>query len=125
MIKVPTYVNSFYYRLARRLPWSWTLGKLDARLLQALKVWDQGPKFPPYHLYEYSPATLSALLENCGFEIIGRKSSLLIPEFLETSRPGLVSSFIRIGFHGLRFLVRRLNLRGGHTIVFAVKGKAA
>ena len=45
VIKVPTYVNSFYYRLIRKLPWSWTLGRLDARLLQALKVANEAP-FP-------------------------------------------------------------------------------
>jgi len=121
VIKVPTYVNSFYYRFLRHLPWSWTLGKLDLRLLQALKVWDQGPKFPPYHLYEYSPGTLSALLKKCGLKIIARKSSLIVPEFLETKPPGLISRLIRLGFISLRFLVKNLNLHGGHTIVFAVK----
>jgi len=121
VIKVPIYVNSFYYRFLRHLPWSWTLGRLDARLLQALKVWDQGPKFPPYHLYEYSPRTLSALLKKCGLKTIARRSSLIIPEFLESKQPGVISRIIRLGFLSLRFLVKTFNLRGGHTIVFAMK----
>lgn len=120
-IKVPVYVNSFYYRIVRMLPWSWTLGKLDARLLQALKVSHHGPKFPPYHLYEYSPKTLSRLLENCGFKVVERKSSLIVPEFLETRRPGFTARLIWTGFVGLRWFIKRLNIHGGHAIVFAEK----
>ena len=120
VIKVPTYVNSFYYRFLRRLPWSWTLGKLDPRLLQALKVWNKGPKFPPYHLYEYSPRTLAELMEKCGLRIIERRNFLLVPEFLELKRPGITPKVVWLGFIVLRWLIRKLNLHGGHTIVFAV-----
>ena len=121
VIKVPIYVNSFYYRIVRMLPWSWTLGKLDARLLQALKVSPPGPKFPPYHLYEYSPKTLTRLMENNGFKIVERKSSLIVPEFLETQRPGMTARLIWTGFVILRWLIKKLNIHGGHAIVFAEK----
>ncbi len=121
VIKVPTYVNSFYYRVLRHFPWSWTLGKLDPRLLQALKVWNKGPKFPPYHLFEYSPQTLTMLLKKCGFKIVERKNFLLVPEFLETKRKGLVARVVWLGFISLRWLIRKLNIHGGHTIVFAMR----
>ena len=120
-LKVPVYVNSFYYHLVRRLPWSWTLGKLDEKLLQALKVSSSGPKFPPYHLYEYSRKTLALLLEKCGFQIIDQKSSLIVPEFLETQRPGFTARLIWLGFITLRFMIKKLNIHGGHAIVFARK----
>jgi len=121
VIKVPTYVNSFYYRLIRKLPWSWTLGRLDARLLQALKVSNAGPRFPPYHLYEYSPKTLTRLLEKNGFKILERRSSLIVPEFLETSRPGFTARMIWRGFVSLRWVVKKLSIHGGHAIIFAEK----
>jgi SAM-dependent methyltransferase len=121
VIKVPVYVNSFYYRLVRMLPWSWTLGRLDARLLQALKVSSQGPKFPPYHLFEYSPRTLAMLLSRSGFRIVEQRSSLIVPEFLETQNPSWFSRVVWLGFISLRWVVKRLNLHGGHAIVFARK----
>jgi len=121
VIKVPVYVNSFYYRIVRMLPWSWTLGRLDARLLQALKVSSKGPKFPPYHLYEYSPRTLAMLLSRSGFKIVEQRSSLIVPEFLETQNPGFWSRVVWRGFISLRWLVKRLNIHGGHAIIFARK----
>jgi len=120
-IKVPVYVNSFYYQIIKILPWSWTLGKLDIKLLQALKVSRRGPKFPPYHLYEYSPKTLARLLDKCGLKIVEQRSSLIVPEFLETEQPGFTSRMIRLGFIALRFAVKKLNVHGGHAVVFARK----
>jgi len=121
VIKVPVYVNSFYYRLVRLLPWSWTLGKLDTRLLQALKVSSRAPKFPPYHLFEYSPATLARLFKNCRLRIVEQRNSLIVPEFLETQRPDFAARLIWIGFLSLRGLIKKLNIPGGHAIVFARK----
>ncbi len=43
----------------------------------------RAPKFPPYHLFEYSPATLARLLKNCGLRIVEQRSSLIVPELLE------------------------------------------
>jgi SAM-dependent methyltransferase len=123
VIKVPVYVNSFYYRLFRRLPWSWTMGKLDARLLQSLKVSEDEPRLPPYHLYEYSPRTLALLLNKAKFRIVRRESSLLIPEFLRQDEAGWPSRLVLAGFLFLRFLVKTLNIHGGHITVFAVKSE--
>jgi 2-polyprenyl-3-methyl-5-hydroxy-6-metoxy-1,4-benzoquinol methylase len=46
-VKAPTYVNSFYFRLARLLPVALFFGLLDTRLLQALKLMHTHPQAPP------------------------------------------------------------------------------
>jgi 2-polyprenyl-3-methyl-5-hydroxy-6-metoxy-1,4-benzoquinol methylase len=119
-IKVPTYVNSRYYRTLRRLPISWALRRLDTKLLQALKLSDQGPHLPPYHLYEYSLDTLSRMCQKIGLKVIDHRSSLLVPEFLEGEHVSLLDRIAHLGFRLLRFLVRRLNLPAGHVMVLAV-----
>lgn len=125
VIKVPIYVNSFYYRLFRRLPWQWTLGQFDQRLLQALKLHDGGARFPPYHLFEYSEKNLSRLCRLAGLAVIASKYSLLIPEFLARDSQPWSDRLILLGFRLLKFLVATFNVHGGHVVVFAVKeGKA-
>ena len=124
-IKVPIYVNSFYYRLFRRLPWQWTLGLFDQRLLQALKLHPGGTRFPPYHLFEYSEKTLARLCRRAGLAVTASQYSLLIPEFLARDSRQLSDRLILFGFRLLKFLVATLNVHGGHVLVFAVKeGKA-
>ncbi len=125
VIKVPVYVNSFYYRVARRLPWSWTMGKLDPRLLQSLKVSDGEPGLPPYHLYEYSTGTIERLLSKIKFKIVRTQSSLLIPEFLKEADAGWPARVALAGFIVLRFVVKTLNIHGGHITIFAIKSNNA
>jgi len=121
-IKAPTYVNSFYFRLARLLPIPLTFGMLDTRLLQALKLMHQHPQMPPYHLYEYSRPLLSRLLRQARFEIVGHQTSLLVPEFLERWNATRLDRAMLIGFKLLRAAVVRLNLPAGHVLVFGQKG---
>lgn len=121
VIKVPVYVNSFYYRLARRLPWSWTMGRLDERLLQSLKLSDDQPGLPPYHLYEYSPRTLDMLLAKNGLRILRTQSSLLIPEYLKDADAGWPGRVALAGFILLRSIVRTINIHGGHITVFGTR----
>jgi len=123
VIKVPTYVNSFYYRTARLLPISWTLGRLDVRLLQALKLSREGEPLPPYHLYEYSLDTLSRMLQKSGFRTIDHRTSLLVPEFLGDEEAGVMDRLTHFGFRALRFFVKSFNLPAGHVMVLAVKRK--
>ena len=120
-IKVPVYVNSFYYRFLRRLPWQWTLGKFDLRLLHALKLHTAGGELPPYHLFEYSPRTLGRLCESAGLKVIARKNSLLVPEFLSRDSRRLSDRLVLFGFRQLKRLVALFNFHGGHVMVFAVK----
>lgn len=121
LIKVPVYVNSFYYRLFRRLPWQWTLGRLDHRLLQALKVHPGQTRLPPYHLFEFSPETLTRLCRQVGLNLIARQNSLLIPEFLSRHPKGGSEKLVLLGFRLLKFLVSTFNIHGGHVMVLAVK----
>jgi len=122
-IKVPTYVNSFHYRTARLMPPSWTLGRLDTRLLQALKLSDEGPQLPPYHLYEYSLDTLSRLCSKSGLKVIDHRTSLLVPEFLEGKDVKILDKAAHLGFRVLRFMVLGLNIPAGHVMVMAVQRK--
>jgi SAM-dependent methyltransferase len=121
-IKAPTYVNSFYFRLARLFPVSLTFGLLDTRVLQALKLMHQHPQMPPYHLYEYSRRLIERLLRQARFEVVGHQTSLLVPEFLERWNASRLDRAVLLGFKLLRALVVRLNLPAGHVLVFGQKG---
>lgn len=124
-IKVPIYVNSFYYRLFRRLPWQWTLGRLDERLLLALKLHRGDVHFPPYHLFEYSEKTLARLCRLAGLAVVARQNSLLVPEFLSRESKGAGERLVLFGFRLLKALVHTFNFHGGHLMVFAVKEAGA
>ncbi len=120
VIKVPTYVNSFYYRTARLLPISWTLGRLDNRLLTSLKLSKEFPSLPPYHLYEYSPDTLSRMCKKAGLRVVSHRNSLLVPEYLADGNAPLSDRLAHAGFRALRYLVQSFNFPAGHVMVFAV-----
>lgn len=120
-LKVPTYVNSFYYRAARRIPISWTMGRLDNRLLEALKLSFTGPRLPPYHLFEFSNENIRALCAKTGLQIIDRRHSLLVPEFLSHGTTTGLNRTASLGFALLRGLVRVFNLPAGHVLVLAVR----
>lgn len=120
-IKVPTYVNSFYYRTARIIPISWTMGRLDNRLLEALKLSFTGPRLPPYHLYEYSNENIRRLCGKIGLKIIDRRHSLLVPDFLAHGTTTGFNRTAHFGFRLLRGLVRSFNLPAGHVLVLAIR----
>ncbi len=121
-VKVPTYVNSLFFRVARRVPVSWIIGRMDMRLLQAMKLVHQNPKSPPYHLYEYSRGTLTRLCRKAGLKVQGHKTSILVPEFLDRWNATPLDRLMLGGFLMLRELVVRFNLPAGHVMVFAEKG---
>ena len=120
-MKVPTYVNSFYYRAARRMPISWTMGRLDNRLLEALKLSFTGPRLPPYHLYEFSNENIRRLCAKTGLRLIDRRHSLLVPEFLSHGTTTGLNRTATAGFNLLRALVKSLNLPAGHVLALAVR----
>jgi len=120
-IKVPTYVNSFYFRVARHLPLRWMLGRLDVRLLKALKLMHQNPSFPPYHLYEFSRPILESMCRKAGLKVVAHQTSLLVPEFLDSWHASLMDRAVLYGFKLLRQVVVGLNLPAGHVLVFAQK----
>lgn len=121
-IKIPTYVNSFYFRVARRLPLSWLVGRLDIRLLHAMKLAHQGPQFPPYHLYEFSRLNLDRFCEKVGLRVVGHWTSLLVPEFLDRWNASRFDRAAYFGFSVLKNVVTRLNLPAGHVLALAERG---
>jgi len=120
-VKAPTYVNSFYFRLARLFPVALTFGLLDTRLLQALKLMHTYPQNPPYHLYEFSLATLARLFAKSRLSVISHQTSLLVPEFLERWNATPLDRGVLLGFKVLRAIVVQLNLPAGHVLVFGQK----
>jgi len=122
MLKVPTYVNSIYYQIIKLLPWNLVSDKLDPRLLIALKVNASNlSKFPPYHLFEFSPSTLKAIIRKSGFHLVELKNTLIIPEFLKKKNAGLIARGLGLGFVSLKWLMEHFSLPGGHIIALAVK----
>lgn len=122
MLKVPTYVNSIYYQIIKLLPWNLVSDKLDPRLLIALKVTVSNfSRFPPYHLFEFSPSALKAIIRKSGLRVVKLKNTLIIPEFLRGKNAGLIARSLGSGFVSLKWLMENFNLPGGHIIALAVR----
>jgi 2-polyprenyl-3-methyl-5-hydroxy-6-metoxy-1,4-benzoquinol methylase len=120
-VKVPTYVNSFYFRLARLIPKVLLLAIFDARLLRALKLSHEGPDMPPYHLYEYSHKNLAMLCEKAGLTVLDHQTSLLVPEFLDSWKATLLDRAVFYWFRAMKAVVMKLNLPAGHVLMLAAK----
>ncbi|HUT53192.1 MAG TPA: class I SAM-dependent methyltransferase [bacterium] len=120
-VKTPTYVNSFYFRLARHVPKALLLGIFDLRLLRAMKLAHEGPNLPPYHLFEYSHQNLEMLCEKAGLRVLGHRTSLLVPEFLDRWNAPLLDRVVFFGFRAMKALVMKLNLPAGHVLVLGAK----
>ncbi len=120
-IKTPTYVNSFYFRLARHVPRFLLRTFFDVRLLQAMKLAHEGPNMPPYHLFEYSHRNLEMLCQKVGLRVLGHQTSLLVPEFLDSWNAPLWDRVVFSGFRAMKAVVMKLNLPAGHVLVLAAK----
>lgn len=122
VVRLPTYIDSFYFRWLKLLVRLFGMQNKDSNLLRVLKLSSAGKKFAPYHLYEFSLKTLSRLLEKCNFRIINSQKTLLIPEFLQRKEEGsMTKRLILLVFSLLKFLIEKGGITGGHLIVFAVK----
>jgi len=116
--KVPTYVNSFYYRWLRKAAGFTGLGHRSGALLQILKLSDTGPRMPPYHLFEFNPSCVRWIFGRAGLEVIEENQTLMIPEFLQTNPAGW-ARFMFVSFSALRFFIESFGIPGGHAVVFA------
>lgn len=116
--KVPTYVNSFYYRWLRGITDFLRLNEGEGSLAKLLKLSDTAEKLPPYHLYEYGPSTVRYVFQRGGLEVFDEERTLLVPEFL-SKRPDPLSKIMLGIFSMMRLFIETFGLPGGHVLVFA------
>lgn len=118
-LKVPTYVSSFYFRWAQRIPSSLLSRFVDRGLLETMKLEPSEKEMPPYHLYEFSRKTLSELCVKSGFQVVAHQTTLLLPESLANA--GLRDRCVYGVFVLFKTLVKTLNLPAGHLLLLAQK----
>lgn len=116
--KVPTYVNSFYYRFLRKIANYTGLNRRSSTMSQLLKLNDSAPQLPPYHLFEYNPSCVRWLFGKAGLEVFDEERTLMIPEFLQT-RPGAWSRLWLAALGVTGFFIESLRLPGGHVVIYA------
>lgn len=119
VVEVPTYIDSPYFRVLRRLlPALRALGLDRGGLLRALKFPVAGETMEPFHLYEFRRHTLTRLLERFGYRVLRTESRVPKPDGLARARDPL-SRAIGLGFEALDQAALRLGLPGGNIAAFA------
>jgi SAM-dependent methyltransferase len=117
VVIVPTYVNSIYFRVLKGLRSS-RFGPALARgpLGSILKLRRQAPS-PPYHIDEFSVATIRKALEASGYVVERLEHSVPIPDYL-ASGTGLAVALQRAAFASADRLMRAGLLPGGRVEVW-------
>ena len=122
VVEVPTYVNSFYFTLARLLRRG--LGQKaarDAAVLQGLKV-QSGPLLQaPYHLFEFNSRTLRKILENHGFQVLRVRQWVSLPPE-PSEQATLFRRVLQLAFRALNRLAQWGALPGGQVLMITQKG---
>jgi SAM-dependent methyltransferase len=121
--KVPTYINSFYYRWARIISRLMRLNKRHGNLISILKLSDTAMPLPPYHLFEHNPGTARDVFTRAGLEVFDEFTTLMVPEFLRT-RPFPSYKILLALFSMLKLFIESFGLPGGHVFIYAARGKA-
>jgi len=116
--KVPTYVNSFYYRWLKKGTNVLSFGGYSGDMMQLLKLSDTAKRMPPYHLFEYNPSSVGYVFNKAGLVVFEEEKTLMIPEFLHTQK-SLGGMFLSMLFGAMKFMIESFNLPGGHVLVFA------
>ena len=111
IIDVPSYVNSPYYKIAKRISW---IFKGEKEVQKMLKI-DEDKM--PYHLYEFSPRNLKKMLEKLGFKLLETKSDVPYPEVI-FKRKEFKYMIIQLHFIILNTLARTFNIKFNHTIAY-------
>lgn len=119
LVEVPTYIDSPYFRVLRRLvPVLRKLGLGSADLLRVLKFPRPGETLEPLHLYEFRRKTLRQLLQRSGFHVLWTESRVPKPDGLGGPDPpwrralGLCFDVLDVG-------ALRLGLPGGNVAALA------
>lgn len=122
--KVPTYINSFYFRWLKNLSKITGLNKSEGNLSAILKLSESAPKLPPYHLFEHNSQTVRNIFSLGGLEVFDEERTLMVPEFLR-KKTTPTSKFMLALFSTMKLFIESFGLPGGHVIVYAAKwGKA-
>lgn len=120
--KVPTYVNSFYYRWLKTISKISRLDKSQSALTRLMKLSGAAPKMPPYHVFEHNLESVRWIFNRAGLEIFREDKTLMIPEFLYTRRDAWAKAALGV-FQTLRFFIESFGLPGGHVFVYAASSK--
>jgi len=92
-------------------------GLLAYRLLGKERV----APIPPYHLYEFTPSTLAALLSGAGFKV-ERVRVDIIPPWGIKLRGSMMEKAMKAAFHWPNYVITKLTgLMGDRVTVFARK----
>ena len=119
VVEVPSYVDSPYFRGARRILPALRAAGLDrGGLLRALKFPEPGERMSPFHLYEFRRRTLTRLLERFGYRVLRTESRVPKPDGVARARDPLARAIGR-GFDALDQGALRLGLPGGNIAAFA------
>lgn len=116
--KVPTYINSFYFRWLKNFSKITGLKKSTGNLATILKLSNTAPKLPPYHLFEHSPKTVRNIFARGGLQVFDEERILMVPQFLRKKTSIIYKAMLAV-FFTMKLLIESFNLPGGHVIVYA------
>lgn len=122
--KVPTYINSFYFRWLKNFSKISRLNKSKGNLSAILKLSDTAPKLPPYHLFEHNPQTVRNIFSLGGLEVFEEERILMVPEFLR-KKTTPAYKFMLVLFSTMKLFIESFGLPGGHVIVYAATNRKA
>jgi len=119
--KVPTYINSFYYRWLGTATRALRLNRSNGNLLALLKLSDTAERLPPYHLFEHNAHTVRKVFQLGGLEVFDEEHTLMVPQFFRT-RPSPAYKILLTLFSTMRLFIEAFGLPGGHVTVYAASG---
>lgn len=131
VLLLPMYLSSWCFRLFRLFASFMKSIGLPREFRITVRMEPKDPAMnPPYHLFEYSPRTLSCLFEKYGFEKPDIQGILGIPEFLwhEKEKENIFQHAIRIlllaMFKAIQFSAEHFNFPIVRALVIAQKVRA-
>ena len=107
VLGVPSQTNSLFSRVGFRI-----YGAMGKRATVAL---------PPYHLFEYRPASLGFLLHECGFRIDELKQDLIPPNRIHLRGPALQRLGKKLFQYPNWVLTGMFGICGDRLTAFAIK----
>jgi len=109
ILKVPTYVNSFWFKVVRKLDVFLRKTVKNVTLREILKIGDRDLA-KPYHLFEYSRKTLRRLLEAEGFEILKMQNFMPVPSFLSAEDRSFADKILWMIWQAAKYVSEKLGI---------------